>query len=661
MDPLSIFGLVTSIGQSIGPIINGIRALRSYKDIDDSVIAALERSEVNGLKVQLWLDIMSDIDQATSGFSAMQLAYLRRTLNGLEVAAKSHETEVRSWLRALDLEDNNIPLGNSSPRFTSDLTLVDCKSEGSETLTVTTGSSRSRKRLSRLSKFIPFGICSSRTVDVNQSSVNEDIESRPKRQSSSSKALLSIPKKLHYLVLGEHNVKRLSSELDFWANQLFTGYMMMTTTLNLSEFNFAKKDLHPVVRFVIEAKERATSAQGGDVPVIAPDIWEKYYTKKNAYVDKNAGNKQCQVLFGHFVPKCEDSKDEVGKNLKSFRSCVYIDRGLMVGDQKEVSLALARLFSGGQDDVEVSDKQREDGVMLRCVALANDGGQCVLLFKLPSGSSPNPISLRSALLDPRGSSGGYALHPLSDRVKLAIRLATAVFVVHSLGLVHKRINPEKILLVESASGGSSESFPKRLGYPYLVAFHLSRKASDPTSYTPHSAESRSRGIYLHFRDQDVVRDHKYNMKDDIYALGVCLFEIALWKSLFVWDNEMEDYVYDDSFVALSDKVEKYKGLGVHAKARARTEEVVRVAEERIPGVLNHDFTRAVVACLKAHSNDSPFAKHPRMMELRRTSFNSDEASKVSEQDLHRIECLTYLELVLHQLQAVHRGLLDTAV
>ena len=85
-------------------------------------------------------------------------------------------------------------------------------------------------------------------------------------------------------------VKRLAFELDFWANQLFTGYMMMTTTVNLPRSKLARKELHPAVRFVMEAKEEA--AQGVNVEVIEYDVWDKYYSMNFAHVDKNAGNKQ---------------------------------------------------------------------------------------------------------------------------------------------------------------------------------------------------------------------------------------------------------------------------------------------------------------------------------------------------------------------------------
>lgn len=137
MDPLSIAGTVLAIGQCIGPIVNGIRALRKFKEIEDSVLAALEESENHGMKLQMWLEAIGDIDEKTVSLSHM--AYLQRTLSGLQVAAASHEAEVRSWLRALGLPDKLQE--NSTPDRASDseTTLVEGdKSESSDTSTTFT-------------------------------------------------------------------------------------------------------------------------------------------------------------------------------------------------------------------------------------------------------------------------------------------------------------------------------------------------------------------------------------------------------------------------------------------------------------------------------------------------------------------------------------------
>jgi len=133
-----------------------------------------------------------------------------------------------------------------------------------------------------------------------------------------------------------------------------------------------------------------------------------------------------------------------------------------------------------------------------------------------------------------------------------------------------------------------------------------------------------------------------------------LFEIALRRSLFVWSPTKRDYVYDDSFVGLSDNAEKLRDLNEGERPLARAEELIRVAEERIPGVLGHSFTKAVIACLNVHSDDNPFADYPRLRDVRNARVSkevrSDNAVERSEQEIYRMECFVYLELVLHHLQ-----------
>ncbi len=81
------------------------------------------------------------------------------------------------------------------------------------------------------------------------------------------------------------------------------------------------------------------------------------------------------------------------------------------------------------------------------------------------------------------------------------------------------------------------------------------------------------------------------MLDDIFALGVCLFEVGLWRSLFVWDGK-RNYVHDDAFVPLSDTCGKWDGMGISEKAEARTNELIRVVEEILPGAMGPVYTKA---------------------------------------------------------------------
>ncbi len=129
--------------------------------------------------------------------------------------------------------------------------------------------------------------------------------------------------------------------------------------------------------------------------------------------------------------------------------------------------------------------------MLRLSALVRTKRALQFVFKVPPGSA-KIHTLRTLLLDKQESVGGrpIPLHPIAERVKLSIRLATSVLVVHSLGLVHKLIQPESILVIDA---DGLEEFPYTLGYPYLVGFHLSRSKDGRTDYM----KVAKPGIYSH--------------------------------------------------------------------------------------------------------------------------------------------------------------------
>lgn len=468
----------------------------------------------------------------------------------------------------------------------------------------------------------------------------------------------------------------MTANLEFWNNLLSSGVISAIGSIVFKLFSptnatFSLRIAHPIARFIVQARKR--DAESKDVQFLSNEDWKKYYHGSHVfrYIDDNAATSsaQYQIYSGDATPRHldEDAESET-KRLPEFRNCIFIDRGRWSDETVGDTFRLGRLFAGEEESVSTaSDKlfrAREDGDVLRCIAVARMYNRPMLVFQLPPGSASEPQSLRTTLLDIRGSSRGYPLHPLVDRAKLAVRLATAVLVIHSLGLVHKRINPETILMVESAAVTASQRFPRRLGYPYLIAFHTTRRDLDPTDSIAHLHDAERRAIYYHPRDQEARRKDRYRMQDDIFSLGVCLFEIALWRSLFIWDVNVRDYVHDDTFVELSEGCGKWNGMTLATLAEARTNELIRAAEELIPGTMGPVFTKAVVACLKAGAEDSPFAGHPSLNSETGTEsgevISPDADDTRGDNESPKPVSISYLELVLQNLQAVHKGLTDAA-
>ncbi|CAI6336155.1 unnamed protein product [Periconia digitata] len=136
-----------------------------------------------------------------------------------------------------------------------------------------------------------------------------------------------------------------------------------------------------------------------------------------------------------------------------------------------------------------------------------------IIFRMPDNMAA-PETLRAKLPSTTPS------HSLSDRFRLAIQLARAVFHFHTFDMVHKSIRPENILLFRD-----SES---TLGSAFLLGFERVRRDEDDTRLS--GDEDWARNLCRHPQRQGPRLQERYIMPHDIYSLGVCLLEIGLWSS-----------------------------------------------------------------------------------------------------------------------------------
>ena len=150
------------------------------------------------------------------------------------------------------------------------------------------------------------------------------------------------------------------------------------------------------------------------------------------------------------------------------------------------------------------------------------------LFRLPATHS-HVESLRGRLL------GGTdrAHDSLSERFLLARQMAAAVNYVHLYGFVHKNIRPETILLCHTSPPGrriSGEDIVEGLAseMAVLVGFDVLREAEGKTSRK--GDDDWEKNLYRHPQRQGISLHADYEMRHDIYSLGVCLLEIGLWES-----------------------------------------------------------------------------------------------------------------------------------
>ncbi|KAK0742990.1 hypothetical protein B0T18DRAFT_430366 [Schizothecium vesticola] len=150
------------------------------------------------------------------------------------------------------------------------------------------------------------------------------------------------------------------------------------------------------------------------------------------------------------------------------------------------------------------------------------------VFRLPATHS-HVECLRGRLLG-----GADRVHDsLSERFALARQMAVAVSYVHLYGFVHKNIRPETILLyhpqppecILSMGAGIAEVARETVA---LVGFDVLRDAEGKTSRM--GDNDWEKNLYRHPQRQGLSLNVDYEMRHDIYSLGVCLLEIGLWES-----------------------------------------------------------------------------------------------------------------------------------
>lgn len=187
----------------------------------------------------------------------------------------------------------------------------------------------------------------------------------------------------------------------------------------------------------------------------------------------------------------------------------------------------------------------------------------------PKTSSTLPISLSATIV-----SDDHVRPTLNEKFKLAGSLTRSVTQFHSINWVHKSIRSENVLLFPSSSTLPVPNSQRLLEYshPYLVGFEFSRLASDRS--TDEVDDILSRNLYRS-PGRWGPPEESFTVLDDIYALGVTLLEIGIWRPLIMFQENFADMSADDVKRCL-----------------------IQHAEHRLPHYMGEDYTQAVLKCLK---------------------------------------------------------------
>ena len=114
---------------------------------------------------------------------------------------------------------------------------------------------------------------------------------------------------------------------------------------------------------------------------------------------------------------------------------------------------------------------------------------------------------------------------LEQKVRLVHDIADAIHGAHRLGLIHRDLKPNNIL-VEQSDDGSLR--------PYVVDFGLARDQASPSGYT------LSGGIFgtINYMSPEQTRGHieQVDRRTDVYNLGVILYELLTGRTPFDGDD-----------------------------------------------------------------------------------------------------------------------------
>lgn len=217
-----------------------------------------------------------------------------------------------------------------------------------------------------------------------------------------------------------------------------------------------------------------------------------------------------------------------------------------------------------------------------------------MVFRAPEGMKKAPRSLRQQLLWPTtlpggaetGTSAACSLVSLTQRARIAKELAKSVCHVHTFAFVHKNIRPESILCFE-------ENDTTGDCVTVLVGFDSFRAAAGSTLRAGDSEWERN--LYRHPSRQGTMPAERFEMRHDVYSLGVCLLEVGLYQSFVSMHHSRPDEPrrsYKDWM----------KGNG--SGERSIKDQLVSMAKRELPSKMGDKYTRVVLCCLTCLDEDN---------------------------------------------------------
>ncbi|KAK7750053.1 hypothetical protein SLS62_008046 [Diatrype stigma] len=168
----------------------------------------------------------------------------------------------------------------------------------------------------------------------------------------------------------------------------------------------------------------------------------------------------------------------------------------------------------------------------------NEGQQFLFIHQLPPCRVDSMMTLQELITsDPFPKTEAT----LSECIRIAYKIAEAVFFLHTAGFCHKNITCRSVVILRRFDTENTKmGIPSTIDEPYLMGFDLIR-GEDAKTYKEGTRASKSgqkkmRGIWDFevFQHPDRLQEDRvprYSKTYDVYSLGVVLFNIGFWQPL----------------------------------------------------------------------------------------------------------------------------------
>ncbi|KAI0893314.1 hypothetical protein F4806DRAFT_505008 [Annulohypoxylon nitens] len=147
---------------------------------------------------------------------------------------------------------------------------------------------------------------------------------------------------------------------------------------------------------------------------------------------------------------------------------------------------------------------------------------------------------------------------LNLRLGLCSQMAIAVLQAHLLGLVHKNIRPQNLLVSCKRDGEGNIEQASLILSGWVYSSLIEGMATEETSKSV-----VPEFIYKHpnCRPQGEMTKEDYNIGYDIYSMGVCMLELLTWDLLIQrGDNDTADPVLSDAYQHQFNSLKRNKGV-----------------------------------------------------------------------------------------------------